>query len=380
MKPYWIVLALTAWLCAPSVWAQTHVYHLAAHPFGVSYADDGRLLVTLMGRGTKDNPNGVVAFNATPDGLKQTGFAATPGQAADMALTHDGGLLVIAAQARVVFVDMPRLLAGDANAVLGDFNSDSTDSSITTAISNDDHWLFVAEEQDERITVIDLKRVRASGFKDKAILGHIPVGPGPVGMVISSDGRYLYATTEQAASGAPTCPPEMAGGRGHAHGELDVIDVATAAVQPKKAVIAHTDAGCNPVRVLLSSGDETAFVTARGSNAVLAFDTQGLRPLGEVKVGPSPVGMALSRDGQTLFVADSDRFSGVEAKPMLVVVDVGQVRQGQMTAVRSLKVGRFPREMAVSPDGANLALGDFGGGDLLLMKIADLKTPASPSP
>lgn len=379
-----LMLALTSTLPAEAQ-VRAQVYSLKAHPFGIGYTRDGQyLFVTQMGRGASDAANGITAFAVTTDGLQQIGFTATPGSAADMVQTHDGKLIVIASQSRVVFVDPARLIAGGADAVLGDIHTSDRNSSINAMVSNDDHWLFIAEEYDDRLTVIDLDRLRASGFRDKAILGHIPMPKASVGMAVSPDGRYLYATSEVGDSQMQTCPNEAGNGQMHAPGELTVIDIATAASEPKKAVVAHVPAGCNPVRVILSHDGRQALVTARGGGEVLAFDTQSLLNasdkalLGRVAIGPSPVGAALSQDGQTLVVADSDRFGGARAHPELAVVDVSGLAQGHMTLLRRVSSGRFPREVAMSPDGRSVAVGDFGSGNLLMLNLADLRTSPSP--
>jgi DNA-binding beta-propeller fold protein YncE len=92
------------------------------------------------------------------------------------------------------------------------------------------------------------------------------------------------------------------------------------------------------VRVVTSADGKVVWVTARGSDAVLAFSAAALRTdpghalLARVQVGEAPVGLALSGDGQRLVVANSDRFSAKGATANLAVVNVRAALAGERSS------------------------------------------------
>jgi hypothetical protein len=59
-------------------------------------------------------------------------------------------------------------------------------------------------------------------------------------------------------------------------GATVVVDVERARRDPSNAVVSRVPADCHPVRLVLRSVGDGAFVTARKSNALLAFDTAKL--------------------------------------------------------------------------------------------------------
>ena len=93
--------------------------------------------------------------------------------------------------------------------------------------------------------------------------------------------------------------------------------------------------GCNPVRVITSANGRVVWVTARASDALLAFSAARLRTdpgdalLADVPVGEAPVGLALVGNGTMVVVADSDRFSSAGQHASLAVVDVADALAGK---------------------------------------------------
>jgi DNA-binding beta-propeller fold protein YncE len=93
-----------------------------------------------------------------------------------MALTHDGRLLIVASDDRVAFIDHARLTAGSADAILGYLNDAPTAGRVYANVTPDDQWLFLSDESTRTISVVDLRKARASGFDRSAVVGQIPVG------------------------------------------------------------------------------------------------------------------------------------------------------------------------------------------------------------
>src|SRR5262249_43689116 len=142
--------------------------------------------------------------------------------------------------------------------------------------------LFASDERVQTITVVDLARAKASDFAASTIVGRIPVGDSPIDLALSPDGRTLYTTSQSmpASFGWPiACRPE--GSRedsppNHSEGAVIVVDVERAETDPTHAVLGTIAAGCNPVRLVLSPDGAIAYVSARGMDALLAFDTRRL--------------------------------------------------------------------------------------------------------
>jgi len=157
-----------------------------------------------------------------------------------------------------------------------------------------------------------------------------------------------------------------------------MIDVAKAETDPAHSTVARVPAGCNPVRVVTSADGSVVWVTARASDAVLAFSASKLRTdpahalLADVRVGELPVGLALVRGGTRIVVADSNRFDVGGQAASLAVVDVPAALAGRPALLGYLPAGRFAREMALEPDGGTLLVTNFASGQLEAVSVPDL--------
>lgn len=301
-----------------------------------------------------------------------------------MALTHDGKTLIVATGSSVVLLDTGRMMSGAADSMDAEF-SDGTDSQIYVNVTADDKTLFISNEQDSSISVVDLARVRVHPNEKRAIIGKIPTGEAPIALVFSPDGRWLYTTCEVAAPewGWPkTEKPEGMPSGGptelEAPGAVVVVDVARARVDPAQSVVARVPAGDNPVRMTLSADGRTAYVTARGSNAVLAFDTGKLisdpthSRVATVKVGSEPVPLALVDEGTILVVGNSNRQRvSSDAQDTLSILGVGQSGT-KIKSIGRIPAGVFPREMCVSPDGRTLFVSNFRSESLQVIDTREL--------
>ena len=199
-----------------------------------------------------------------------------------MTLTHDGKLLVVAADDDVWFLDVASLIAGSGDPTLGQLSDGDGAGSVYANITADDKLLFVSDEDKRSITVVDLEKARANGHQSEAaIIGKIPVGESPIALTFSPDGKTLYTTSEAALpewKWPKACAPEgsksaKAKVASVPEGAVIVVDVARAKINPSEAVVARVPAGCSPVRMAISPVGDRIYVTARNSNAVLVFDT-----------------------------------------------------------------------------------------------------------
>jgi DNA-binding beta-propeller fold protein YncE len=140
-----------------------------------------------------------------------------------------------------------------------------------------------------------------------------------------------------------------------------VIDVATAKADPPHSVVTAVRAGCTPVRLVLSPRGDIAYVTARGENSLLAFDTRKLvldpigSLIGKVATGSTPIGIAVIDNGQKIVVSNSNRFgTGSSTVQSLLVIDADRIGSADTAILGSIPAGSLPREMAISSDSRTL--------------------------
>ena len=305
-----------------------------------------------------------------------------------MALTHDGRLLIVAAGPRIAFVDVERFVGGRSDAVLGYLADPSIAriGRIYANVTSDDKFAFVADENAMTVTVLDLARTRESNFRVGSVVGRIPTGSLPIAVTLSPDERYMYVTSQWAppALGWPIeCKREGANVSDstavHPQGAIHIVDVARATTDPAHSIIASVPAGCSAVRLVLSPSGDRVYVTARNSNALLAFDTAKLLSdptralVGRVPVGTAPVGIAVVDSGRKVIVTNSNRFASSNGDhQVLTVVDATRMADGAAAIVGTVAAGAFPREMRVTSDGRTLLLTNFGSSSVEMLDLSRL--------
>ena len=277
------------------------------------------------------------------------------GGLAGVALSADGRYLIATAQtgATAAYVlSTSRLEDASADPVLGALSipDEVVDGPIEAVTSRDSRFAFVSIEYSDEIAVFDLRSAIAHDFRTSGFVGTIALGRSVVGMAISPDGKWLYATSDQDGS-RPV-------------GALSVISVPRAESDPAHAVRANVTAGCGPVRAAVSPDGQSVWVTARESNALLRFSASLLlrHPAhaltADLRVGQAPVGLALVNNGQQIIVADSNRFMVRGASAQLTIIDTSSAQTGKPAIAGYLPTGLFPREESLEPNGT-LLITDF---------------------
>ncbi|KAK3637845.1 hypothetical protein LTR56_013448 [Elasticomyces elasticus] len=297
--------------------------------------------------------------------------------ATGIVLSSDGRhVLVTAFSTWLVVVDVARAIIGAADAVVGAVNGSlaAGNSAVEVAITKDDRYAFVSQEdpsplsnsKNGTIEVFELYGMKRTVGVSGRSVGYLTLGVGPVGMVLSPDGRYLYATSE--GPGKATTP----------QGTLSTFDVETLKHDPSKALLSTVIAGCGAVRVIISGDGAILWVTVRESNHVVAFDRAklvscpGEALLASVQVGTSPVGLVLVRNDTRILTADSNRFRSINETSGISVVDVQAALRGAKADLGQISSGIFPRELAVSPNGKTVLMGVFGSNKIQAIDVATL--------
>jgi DNA-binding beta-propeller fold protein YncE len=330
-------------------------------PFGVAIAPGGRwafasvgaaLAVLRLSAGRPADPVHLIEL---------------PEPTMGVVLTPDGRYLLLAGGASAVVVSVAQAEQGSRQAVLGELSSPgeaSATSATEVAVSADGRYAFVSLEYSNQIAVFDLTVAVADGFSG-GYVGTIPTQAAPVGLAVSPNGQWLYATSEDE----------------NAHtnvGTLEVISVATAESDPAHSVVATVPAGCNPVRVITSANGSVVWVTARASDALLAFSADRLRTdpahalLADVRVGEAPVGLALAKQGSLIVVADSNRFGASGKSASLSVVDVPDALAGRPALLGYLPAGQFPRDVAANSNGSTVLVANYDSGQIETVNPAAL--------
>jgi DNA-binding beta-propeller fold protein YncE len=374
--------------CNDSPAAPVTVLPVPGTPFQALPSADGCWVFVSLPAAGSGRPSQLAVLRRRGGALTIEHAMQIQGGPTGMALTHDGSLLLVAAGPRIAFVDVERLVGGRSDAVLGylDDRSIARIGRIYASITSDDRFAFVADENAMTVTVLDLARTRESHFRVGSIVGRIPTGSLPIAVTLSPDERYMYVTSQWAPSalGWPVeCKREGANVSDttavHPQGAIHIVEVARAKTDPAHSIIASVPAGCSAVRLVLSPSGERAYVTARNSNALLAFDTAKLLSdpghalVGRISVGTAPVGIAVVDSGRKVIVTNSNRFTGSkDDHQVLTVVDATRLDDGAAAILGTVAAGAFPREMRMTSDGRTLLLTNFGSSSVEMLDLSRL--------
>ncbi len=368
-------------------------------PFGVAVTPDGRygfvavqsaIDVFQMARTASGRPVLVGSIPVSGEPLGET-------------ITPNGKYLLAADGSGAVVISVARAESGAASAVLGTLavpggsgtgQGALSASAIEVATSKDGRYAFVTLEYDQRAAVFNLASAVSHGFGSADYVGSIPLGQAAVGLAVSPDGRWLYATSEGAvaaqhpvgikaspARGGPALSPSQAARAGivpnEPPGTLTLIDLQRAETDPAHSVVATVDAGCQPVRVITAANGTQVWVTARASDDVLCFAAARLVTdpshalVAVVRVGEAPVGLTAVRDGALIVVADSNRFGVPGARADLTVINVADALDGRPAIVGDIPAGLFPRDMTAAPNGTVL-VSNFSSGQVEAVDTATI--------
>jgi DNA-binding beta-propeller fold protein YncE len=354
-------------------------------PFQALPSADGCWVFVSLSRGTNGWPSGIGLYKRGGGTLRLERVLPIDGGPTGMALTHDGTLLIVADGDRVAFIDTDRLISARADALLGYHIDSAAKGRVYANVTADDKLAIIADENSRTVSIIDLAKARRTGFRASSTIGKIPTGTLPIALPLSADGKYLYITSQWAPTSYKwpiECKRETNNAANdttpvNAQGAIHIVDVAKARINPARAIVGNVPAGCSAVRLVLSPDGVRAYVTARNSNALLAFDVAKLRSdpkhalVGRVPVGTAPVGVAVVHDGRHVIVTNSNRFAGTaDDRQSLTVIDAARVGEGAAAIIGSIPAGAFPREMRVTADGRTLILTNFGSRTVQMIDLA----------
>lgn len=169
--------------------------------------------------------------------------------------------------------------------------------------------------------------------------GADPSARSPVDLVVTPDGKLLATCNSQS-------------------GTITIIGLADG------KVLRELPAGQVPTALALSKDGQRLVVTARYSGELWIYRrvADGFKPAGSIAIGFQPWGVALTADGGTAYVA---RFADAS---------VAVVSLADKIVVQAIPVGRWPRYLALSPDGRRLAVGVNAEGGVAVVDTSLGKT------
>jgi serine/threonine protein kinase/6-phosphogluconolactonase (cycloisomerase 2 family) len=350
---------------AATTGVQSQTVKLGGTPFAVQESHDGQYTFVTVNDGIAvlRNTGGLVPV------LQNT--IHVPGADKGLAVTHDGRYLIAANGNGAVVVDVGQAEQGAANPVRGQLVSPSLsqrgDGAVGVRISPDDAYVFVTLQNTTKMAVFSLARALAQGFGKSDFQGYVPLNSQPVGIGASPDGQWLYVTSFQRQ--ATTQPSE---------GTLSVVNLRQAETHPAKSVVSTVNAGCSPARVVTSGDGSTVWVTARDSNAVLAFSAAKLRGspahalMAHMRVGQGPIGLTLADGGKRLLVADSNQASSTGTSGDLAVINTAAALAGQPALLGALPTPGEPRQVTLAANGSTLLVTNQVTDQLQAVTVADL--------
>lgn len=146
-------------------------------------------------------------------------------------ITPDGKYLLAADNDGVAVLSVARAESrapGAPGAVLGTLSAPGGTSggasggpqggAIEVAASPDGRFAFVTLEDSRQAAVFNLGAAVSRGFGPADYVGSIPLELAPVGIIVSPDGRWLYATSEVASRGTGAPRSSVTSGPGCSRG------------------------------------------------------------------------------------------------------------------------------------------------------------------
>ena len=176
----------------------------------------------------------------------------------------------------------------------------------------------------------------------------IAIPTGPHGMVLTPDGKWLYASSD-------------------GDSKVSVIDTT------RDEVAASVEVGTTPHGLAITPDGSMVLVAGFGTDQVEAIDTSSNQLVWQAPV-PQPHNLAITADGQTVYAG-----SQKQDAPSLAIIDIPSG-----TLAGSVPLDHAPRALNVSPDGAEVFFTQAGVDSVQVLDRAsnqiEARIPTGASP
>ncbi len=213
--------------------------------------------------------------------------------------------------------DSVAVVDADRRTVLGEIAVGDEPDGV--AVSPDGAVVYVANFADDSVSVIDTA--------SDTVVATIAVGDGPVGLAVSPDGGEVYVTHKLG-------------------GSVGVLDTGTRTLVASIGL----DAGSGPDAVAFTPDGRTALVTRSFRDSVAVIDTRTRRVVSSVVVGDRPNRVVVDAGGGYAYLT---LFGGVQNDDGSVYRLI-ELELSSLTVTRRAITDREPMGLALSPDGRTL--------------------------
>jgi len=264
-------------------------------------------------------------------------------------MSKDGKLVLVATS------DDDRVEVRDAETMKLKYHLPSGPDPELFILSPDDDILYIANEDDAMVTVVDMN--------DKMIIDDIPVGVEPEGMGLTNNGEILVNTSET-TNMAHFINTET----------LEIVENVLVDARPRVAVFTPDD---KEVWVSAEIGGTVKVINPQSKEVT---HTIGFKIPGVNEESIQPVGLRHTNDGKYTFVAlgPANRIAVIDQKTKEIIKyllvgqrvwqlaftpdqrtllstngvsnDVSFINVDKLKVEKSVKVGRFPWGVVVSPN------------------------------
>ena len=224
-------------------------------------------------------------------------------------------------------------------------------------------FVSLTAAKDSHIAVLKRDNGQITQLRD------IPAEGQLTGMALSPDGRVLAA-----ANGAG----------------VTLFDAAKLVAGADKPAMGYLNdrRGAGSIYTAFTPDQHLLFVSDERTQALTVYDFagilagRGVKPVGEIRTGDAPVGLAFSRDGKRLYsTSEVDSPSGgcsenggrSHGEGVLMVIDVARAAADPAAAVLSrISAGCSPVRVALSPDGGTAYVSARGANALMVFDAAKI--------
>ena len=296
MRSLLLAAALAASTTASAQILNVHAFNTSGHPTQAIWTPDGQHVLVTVTRHPIES--GIEVFRVDGPKLKRVAWQPLGHDPAQgIVLIPNTGLVAVGlSNAGVIFLSLDAVLQGNADPHALS-QGDHPGSSYLAVTPKGDH-LFVANEtlHGGSVGIIAIRH-DPKGHPVPEAVAQLPTPLATAGILLSPDATRLYALDDILAKDLPerlpgNDTPELhhgncmqdAGSAPNTNGGLFIIDAVKASAPPtdyspqheRDATIHLVNAGCSPVREVLSSDGRTLYVSARGDDSVLVFDAAAL--------------------------------------------------------------------------------------------------------